>query len=271
MIPKVIHYCWFGGNPLPESAVKCIESWRKYNPEYEIKRWDENNFELDVRYAREAYKAKKWAFVSDYARLKIVYEYGGIYLDTDVEVIKPLDPLLFEKAFLGSETDGFVATGLGFGAEKNNPVIKKLLSVYQKRRFTLSSKIYDQTSCPRLNTPVIQELGFVFSEKEIWRCDEAAVYPPDFFCPMNYKTGKMNITDRTYSIHHFSASWVTNQNKEIEEAVAIAKEKYKGIRYIIEIQKAKFRIAKKYEGINNYFLYVDHRIRKRIVYFLMGW
>ena len=119
MIPKKIHYCWFGGNPLPELAIKCLESWKKYCPDYEIIEWNETNFNLDsCEYVREAYQAKKWAFVSDYARLKVVYDNGGIYLDTDVELIKSLDRLLKNKSFFGTETTGVVATGLGFGAEK---------------------------------------------------------------------------------------------------------------------------------------------------------
>ncbi len=223
MIPKVIHYCWFGGNPLPELAEKCIESWKKSNPDFEIKRWDETNFLMDSSYVKEAYAAKKWAFVSDYARLKIIYENGGIYLDTDVELLQPLGVLLQEKSFFGAETDGFVATGLGFGAEKHSGIIKMLLDVYKGRHFTLSRGIYDLTSCPRLNTPVFKELGYVFSETEIWRNGDAAVYPPEYFCPINYLTGEKNVTDKTISIHHFAGAWVTNQGAEIEKVMKEAK------------------------------------------------
>ena len=121
MLPKKIHYCWFGGNELPDLAIKCIESWKKYCPDYEIIEWNETNFDLECcDFVKEAYKAKKWAFVSDYARLKVVYDNGGIYLDTDVELVKSLDILLQEKCYFGEETTGYVATGLGFGAENGN-------------------------------------------------------------------------------------------------------------------------------------------------------
>ena len=124
MIPKVIHYCWFGGNELPELAMKCIDSWKKFCPDYEIKQWNEKNYDLDSsRYIKEAYKNKKWAFVSDYARLDIIYNNGGIYLDTDVELIGKLDEFLDEKCFLAAEREEYVNTGLGFGAEKGNVVI----------------------------------------------------------------------------------------------------------------------------------------------------
>lgn len=135
-IPKKIHYCWFGRNPLPESAKKCIESWKKYCPAYEIIEWNEDNFDLtENRYAREAYEQKKWAFVSDYARLKIVYEQGGIYMDVDVELIKPLDELTELDGYMGfeKEIDGqmWIATGLGFGARAGHPIVGALLKDYE--------------------------------------------------------------------------------------------------------------------------------------------
>ncbi len=271
MIPKVIHYCWFGGTPLPELAERCIDSWKRKCPDYELKRWDESNFTLDVPYVKEAYRAKKWAFVSDYARLKIIYDNGGIYLDTDVELLQPLDILLEDKCFMGAETDGFVATGLGFGAEKHHKVIKALLDVYRGRHFEVSRGIYDLTSCPRLNTPVLLRMGYVFSTSEVWMRDDITIYPPDYFCPMDYKSGETVITDQTVSIHHFSASWVTNQNAEIDKVMKEARKKYRGLKFLIETQKEKFRIAQKYEGFTHYYQYVDNRIRKKIVYKLKGW
>ena len=129
MIPKKIHYCWIGGNPLPELAIKCIESWKKYCPDYEIIEWNEKNYDFRKnQFMREAYDEKKWGFVPDYARLDIIYEHGGIYLDTDVEIIKPLDSLLKEQGFAGMEQPGIVALGLGFGAEPKLPLIKELMT-----------------------------------------------------------------------------------------------------------------------------------------------
>ena len=138
-IPKKIHYCWFGRNPLPESAKKCIESWKKYCPAYEIIEWNEDNFDLtENRYAREAYEQKKWAFVSDYARLKIVYEQGGIYMDVDVELIKPLDELTELDGYMGfeKEIDGqmWIATGLGFGARAGHPIVGDTLYATEQQQ-----------------------------------------------------------------------------------------------------------------------------------------
>ena len=210
MIPKIIHYCWFGGNPLPDLAKKCIASWKKYCPDYEIKEWNESNFDLNCcDFVKEAYVAKKWAFVSDFARLKIVYEEGGIYLDTDVEVLKSFDNLLSNKCFLGEETSRFVATGLGFGAEKHNPIIQELLEMYIGKHFKLEDGSYDMLPCPRKNTEPLYKYGYKFSGKAIWKNEHTTVYPPEYFCPLNYETGKMYLTDRTYSIHLYNASWHT--------------------------------------------------------------
>ena len=137
MIPKIIHYCWFGGNPLPPSAEKCIESWKKFCPDYEIRRWDESNYDITKnQYMQEAYQCKKWGFVPDYARLDIIYDHGGIYLDTDVEIIKTFDELLDCVAFGGVEQESpYVALGLGFGAEKGNDIIRQLRDKYDELHF----------------------------------------------------------------------------------------------------------------------------------------
>ena len=218
MIPRVIHYCWFGGNPLPELAQKCIASWKKYCPNYEIKEWNESNFDLNAcEYVKEAYDAKKWAFVSDYARLDIIDHNGGIYLDTDVELIKPLDEFLEVPAFFGAESTGFVNTGLGFGAEKENKAVKCMLSEYKAIRFKKDDGTYDTTPCPRRNTKPFEEEGYRFSEKEIWKTQYAIVFPPEYFCPIDYRTGKMMITDKTCSIHHYSASWLSDEERYHDE------------------------------------------------------
>lgn len=210
MIPKVIHYCWFGGNPLPELAQKCILSWKNHCANYEIKEWNESNFDLNCcDFVNEAYKAKKWAFVSDFARLKIIYEEGGIYLDTDVELIKPLDDLLINPSFLGEETSGLVNTGLGFGAEKHNPIIKELLEMYAEKHFNLGNGRYDMLPCPQKNTEPLYKYGYKFSGNKIWKSEYTVVYPPEYFCPLNYETGEMHLTGRTYSIHLYNASWHT--------------------------------------------------------------
>ena len=169
-IPKKIHYCWFGRNPLPESAKKCIESWKKYCPEYEIIEWNEDNFDLtENRYAREAYEQKKWAFVSDYARLKIVYEQGGIYMDVDVELIKPLDELTELDGYMGfeKEIDGqmWIATGLGFGARAGHPIIGALLKDYEDIPFIKEDGRLDTESCPGRNTRTLRTFGLRLATK----------------------------------------------------------------------------------------------------------
>ena len=215
MIPKIIHYCWFGGSPLPELALKCIESWKKYCPDYEIKCWDETNIDINsVDYMREAYEAKAWGFVPDVARLQIIYENGGIYLDTDVEIIKPIDELLQHKAFVGTEDDRFIALGLGFGAEKENPIIKTLLDDYLNRHFKLEDGNYDKTAAPKIQTKTLLELGYVTSNK-IQNYDDITIFPTEYFCPLSYYTGELNITENSYSIHHYMASWILPESRAI--------------------------------------------------------
>ena len=208
-IPKVIHYCWFGRGKMPSLAEKCIKSWQKYCPDYEIVCHTEDNFDVtENRYAKEAYKAGKWAFVSDYARLKIIYEQGGIYLDTDVELIKPIDDLLKTGGFMGFDDNGIIATGLGFAAEKGNELVGAFLKDYDDIPFVLEDGGYDLTPCPDRNTKTAQFLGMDLNKKEQTFMG-IRFLPEDYLCPMKYDTGKKIITKNTYSIHHFSASWTS--------------------------------------------------------------
>lgn len=210
-IPKIIHYCWFGGNPLPESALKCVESWKKFCPDYQIIEWNESNYDVTKnRYMKEAYECKRWGFVPDYARLDIIYNNGGIYLDTDVELLKPLDDLLDNEAFAGIEQDSnVVAIGLGFGAVKNCKTIKQLRDYYDNLTFIKNGEP-DLTPAPRINGYVLSELGYVFS-KNITKCGDLTIYPSEYFCPQNFNTGKLTITDNTYSIHHYDSSWFSDK------------------------------------------------------------
>lgn len=157
-IPKTINYCWFGKGKKSKLFEKCINSWKKYMQDYEIKEWDEDNFDVNQNdYCREAYLNKKWAFVSDYARLKIIYDNGGIYLDTDVEIIKSLLPIIEKGGYLGIESSGKVATGLGFAARKNDKTIGKMLKDYDKIHFEKDGK-FDLTPCPIRNTASIEKI-----------------------------------------------------------------------------------------------------------------
>lgn len=257
---------------MPEMAEKCIASWEKYNPGYQIIRWDENNFDLECDFfPKEAYLAGRWAFVSDYARLKIVYENGGIYLDTDVEVIKSFDELLDYRCFLGAETDGYIATGLGFGAEKGNAVIKKMFEAYSGKHFQIGEGVFKDTPCPEINTPPLIKLGYSYNDAEIWSIPEVTVFPPEYFCPIDYLTGETRITPKTFSIHHFSASWISDQDAAIRRTVEYARKNYKGIRYLVEKQKGLYMVAKEYSGVRSYPEYLLGRLRVKLVSRLKGW
>ena len=207
-IPKVIHYCWFGKGKLPALAEKCIKSWKKYCPDYQIICWNEENFDITQnRYAREAYEAGKWAFVSDYVRLKVLFEQGGIYLDTDVELLKPLDSLIEKGGYMGFDDNGLLSTGLGFACEKGNALIGALLKDYDEIPFKLESG-YDLLPCPDRNTKTIQALGMDLSnQRQVFMGIQ--MLPEDYLCPMKYYSGRKVITENTYSIHHFCASWTS--------------------------------------------------------------
>ena len=217
-IPKIIHYCWVGGKPKPKSVLYCIESWKKYCPDYEIKEWNETNYDFSKNaYMKQAYETKKWGFVPDYARLDIIYQYGGIYLDTDVEVIKNLNPLLDNKSFFGFEDTGeneyFVACGLGFGAQAGNSLIKDLRDYYDNISFFNEDSSLNLTPAPRHNMKVFLKHG-VKMNNEYQRVEENVIYPSEYFCPKIFKTGATHKTKNTYSIHQFDASWIDVKIRE---------------------------------------------------------
>lgn len=211
MIPKRIHYCWFGKNDMPEMERACIDSWKKYCNEYEIIRWDESNFDIsENRYVREAYNARKWAFVSDYVRLWAVLHQGGIYMDTDVEVIKPLDRFLQHRAFSGFESDTSVSTGI-MACEKGFPLFTSFLDEYDRAMFVLKNGKYDETTNVVRITKECMERGLI-QNNTYQEIDGFALYPSEYFCPMD-ASGTVNITDNTYTIHHFTASWKTENQR----------------------------------------------------------
>lgn len=213
MIPKIIHYCWFGGNPLPKSAQKCIRSWKKHFPDYEIKEWNEQNFNVNSnRYTQEAYERKKYAFVSDYARFYILYQYGGVYFDTDVEVIKPMDDLLEKGAFMGieqAESNLGVNPGLGFAVPAQLPIFKEILDHYNAITFVDENGIQIPGTIVKHTTEILKEKGFQLKNEpqhiaDIW------IYQNEYFNPLNDAIGKLTITSNTRSIHWYSKTWVEN-------------------------------------------------------------
>lgn len=219
MIPKKIHYCWIGGNPLPKSAKKCIASWKKYCPDYEIIEWNETNYDFTKnQYMKEALEAKKWGFVPDFARLDIIYQHGGIYLDTDVEIVKSFDPLLKNKGFAGFESEENVNFGQGFGAEPGNKVIKELMDSYEKLRFKNDDGSLNMIASPKLNTDTLVELGLKQdnTKQELIGC--FSIYPIEYFCPKAYIDGVIRKTENTFSIHHFDASWFPEEWQEVKKA-----------------------------------------------------
>lgn len=237
MIPKTIHYCWFGGKNLPSIAKKCIASWKKYCPDYKIKRWDESNFDLSCcAYVKEAYESKKWAFITDYVRLWVMYNYGGIYMDTDVEVLKNLDPFLPNEAFSGFESVDRIPTGI-MASEKGSHIIKLLLDRYNDRHFILSDGKLDLTTNVEEITNVMIPKGLVLNGKK-QTVDGFTFYPKDYFCPKDYRTKKLELTENTYTIHHFDGSWVPESTRIKSKIVnTVGKDNWIKIKQKLHIEK----------------------------------
>lgn len=212
MIPKVIHYCWFGHNPLPKLARRCIESWKKFLPDYEIKEWNEENFDVSIiPYTKDAYECKKYAFVSDYARFWILYHYGGVYFDTDVEVIKPMDEIINNGAFMGSEivasddTELRVAAGLGLACESHNSLYKDILNYYKDLSFLVDG-VPNLTTVVKIVTDLLYSKGLK-SVNEIQEIEGIKIYPAEYFAARTNSIVNIPLTENSYSVHHYMASW----------------------------------------------------------------
>lgn len=212
-IPKVIHYCWFGNGKIPELEQKCMDTWKSICPDYEIKLWNESNYDIEKnRYMKEAYEAKKWGFVPDYARLDIIYEHGGIYLDTDVEIVKKFDELLKLPGFMGFESKKLVALGLGFGANKGNSLIKKMRDDYDRRSFIKEDGSCDLTASPFIQTKLLEEYGLQLNNK-LQQIKDMVILPAECLCPDNNMFP--HITENTFSVHKFSGSWTSEAEKKM--------------------------------------------------------
>ena len=236
MIPKKIHYCWFGRGPKDKLFEKCYKSWQKYFPDWEIIEWNEDNFDVNFcEYTKRAYELGKYAFVSDVARLKAVYDEGGIYFDTDVEVIKPFDNKILENGYFAEEEEGIINTGLGFGTERKNKAVKVMLDSYKKlselgpavepilRKLGLNeikNVIYSKNQddlyvlpCPILNSAALVAKGYEI--KDCTCIEGIPVYKPDYFCGYDYRNLHVTVTNKTFSIHHYSASWQSKKQRQI--------------------------------------------------------
>lgn len=214
MIPRVIHYCWFGGNPLPRPAVRCIASWQQFLPGYAIKEWNESNFDVNsIPYTREAYAAKKYAFVSDYARFKILYEQGGLYFDTDVEIIKAIDDIVARGPFMGCESvagetsSAQVNPGLGLGANPGLDLYRELLERYATLHFkhddgTLNLKTVVAYTTETLCLHGLRNINAIQACAGVW------IYPKEYFCPIVIGYNELQLTGNSRSIHHYAGTWL---------------------------------------------------------------
>ena len=216
-IPKIIHYCWFGNNPLPELAQKCISSWEKFFPDYEIKEWNEQNYDVNkILYTKQAYEAKKYAFVSDYARFDILYQYGGLYFDTDVEVIKDLHSIIECGAFIGVEKGqkSLLAAGLGIASPAASLIYAEILESYQKENFINQDGSYNLKTVVERVTDIFKKHGFIEEDKKQYIAD-TIIYPSEYFCPKDPDTGLVTLTENSYMIHHYDGSWLSKGMKKL--------------------------------------------------------
>ena len=228
MIPKIIHCCWFGRSELSPLAQKCIASWRKYLPDYEIKIWNEDNFDVNqIPYTQQAYRCKKYAFVSDYARFKILYDNGGIYFDTDVEVIRSMDEIVSQAPYMGVETESYalyekifscsVNPGLGLASPPQHPFFKDMMDLYKMLDFEKDKKDYALKTITQYTSEMLQRKGWIPQKGVITKIDDITIFPKQYFNPFSSKTGSFEITDSTYSIHHYASSWLTSRQKLINK------------------------------------------------------
>ena len=213
MIPKIIHYCWFGRGEKPELAKKCIASWKKFCPDFEIREWNEDNCDyLAMPFMAEAYAAKKYAFVSDVMRLVVLEQYGGVYFDTDVEVLRDISPLLNDEGFIGFENNRFVNSGQVMAAVPHQPIVQAMIDEYKKLHYMQPDSSVMPVGCPRLNSDVLERFGLIRNGQEQIVAG-IHVYPDDYFNPMDSTTGKLTKTENTYSIHWYSMSWLPKRTQ----------------------------------------------------------
>lgn len=245
MIPKIIHYGWFGGKSKPELALKCIESWKTYCPDYEIIEWNESNFDLNLYcYTKEAFETKNMAFITDVVRLYALYNYGGIWMDTDVELVKSLDSLLQYEAVSGFEKAWSVQTAL-MGSEKGQKMVKELLGEYNDLHFIKKDGTLDLTTNVMRITNACKKYGFI-PNNTFQTLNGFTLLPNDYLCPKNYDTKDVIITNNTICIHHFAGSWLPEEVKYMEKKYS----KYKKfLPQKIAMYLAVFVATKKFHGI----------------------
>lgn len=216
-IEKKLHYCWFGKNPKPELVQKCIDSWKKYAGNFKIIEWNEDNFDIShYLYAKQAYEINKFAFVSDVARFHILNNEGGIYLDTDVELLKPLDVLLENNFFMGYSQDGLVSSGLIMGSAPNQNLIKKILHFYEVTPFLLRNGRPNTTTVCEIVSDILEEENIEL-DGNYYKDSQITLYPYEWFDPYDYKKKELRLTEKTISVHHYMATWKTPKEVRIEK------------------------------------------------------
>lgn len=214
-IPKIIHYCWFGRKPMPKRNQECIESWKKYCPDYQIVEWNEDNYDLRKnRYMKQAYEAGKYGYVPDYARIDLLYTYGGIYMDTDVELVRSLDDLLCLNAYTSFEEYPTINFGGGSGSEKGFPLLKEILDFRENIEFRKPDGSLNKATCGYYESVPLEKAGLRL-DGTLQNVGGMTVFPSDYFHPKSSVTGQIHRTEHTYSIHQFNWSWV--EGKQLEE------------------------------------------------------
>lgn len=302
-IPKVINYCWFGGKPVPDKVRKNIESWKKYCPDFEIKQWNEKNFNVGCcKYVKQAFEKKKWAFVSDYARFWILYNNGGIYFDTDVELIRPLDKIYQNGAFMAREKSSFnkykyiarnkllaqykalqvVATeqrnqytyndeyvvnpGLGMGAYPKMEFYKEILEIYNNSNFILNDGSISPVTVVDYTTTLAIQYGLSVCDDDIEVISrdkqDIVIYSTKFFCPIDYTSGMVNITDQTIGVHHYDATWLTNSQKYEKKVIDYLKKHKVNNDYFIKIIILPIRMVEKLQllGLKKTITFVFNKV-----------
>lgn len=245
-IPHIIHYIWFGGGPKTELIEECIQSWKEKLPGWEIKEWNENNFDIEsCAYMKQAYESKKYAFASDYARFAVLYEHGGIYLDTDVELLKSFpEKMLEDSGFAGVESNSKIAPGLVFACEPQNGLVKEILDLYRGEQFVLEDGTKNTVTVVEYVTKIFEKNGFVTNGKE-QLIKGIRIYPCEYFCAYDFMTREFSITENTICIHHYAGTWLSEKDKFVK--------KFKNrIRKIIgnEAYKRVVRIKRKLFGVS---------------------
>lgn len=241
MIPKIIHYCWFGKNPLPTSIIENINSWKKCNPDYKIIQWNENNFEVEkYPFIKKAYDQRAFAFASDMARLVVIYRFGGFYLDTDVEALKSFNNLRTCKVLMGLEDSDAINTGLMLGAVKGQKAIASLIHIYEKKGENIANINITDETCVTITTKFFKKRGFQYRnvKQNIAGVD---IFPTEFFCPKPYGSSTLKVTSDTYTIHHYSGTWLAS--KDAKKRMRHVKMGY-CIKHIIGVELYDFLYSK---------------------------